>query len=86
MLSDIKKYRLPQDAMYQFTEIAFIQSLEMLENLPETVYRSGDFFFFLVICGWNGFAWCESMLESLVYKCKSNTKKNLFLIFGLSLN
>ena len=71
MLNDIKKFRLTQDTMNQFTESALIQCHEVLENLPETVYRVWDLF--MVICDRNGF-WLESLCKDV-----SHGKKNLFL-------
>lgn len=63
MLNDIRKFQLSHDTMNGFTESALVQCLEVLENLPETVYRVCDLL--MVICDRNGFSWCESMLETL---------------------
>lgn len=63
MMNDIKKYQLSKDTMNKFTENALTQCLEVLENLPETVYRVSDLL--MVISDRNGFSWCESMLETL---------------------
>lgn len=71
-MNDIKKYQLSQETMSKFTEDALAQCLEVLENLPETVYRVSDLL--MVISDRNGFAWCENMLEVL---CKDVCIKNL---------
>ena len=62
-MNDIKKYQLSKETMSKFTENALAQCLEVLENLPETVYRVSDLL--MVISDRNGFSWCENMLEAL---------------------
>ena len=62
--------------MNQLTENSLIQCLEVLENLPETVYRDCDLL--VAICDRNGFAWCESMLESLCKDVSQAEKKICF--------
>ena len=73
MMKDIKKFRLTQDTGNQCNESALSHCLEVLENVPETVYRVCDLL--VVICDWNGFALCESMLEVAVSRKWGNLFK-----------
>lgn len=79
MLNDIKKYQLSQETMSKFTENALAQCLEVLESLPETVYRVSDLL--MVISDRNGFPWCENMLEALCKDVGFNFKTSDFQLY-----